>query len=84
MENLWNDVIPYWNEEFIEADETAARKPTITAYPANSKGAVIIFPGGGYVIRADHEGTAYAKCSQSVLLHLWLNTELHRTNIRQK
>ena len=26
MENLWNDVIPYWNEEFIEADETAARK----------------------------------------------------------
>ncbi len=47
MENLWNDVIPYWNEEFIEADETAVRKPTITAYPANSKGAVIIFPGGG-------------------------------------
>ena len=26
MENLWNDVIPYWNEEFIEADETAAKK----------------------------------------------------------
>ena len=35
MENLWNDAIPYWNEEFIEADETAVRKPTITAYPAN-------------------------------------------------
>ena len=67
MENLWNDAIPYWNEEFIEADETAVRKPTITAYPANSKGAVII-----------------SGCSQSVLLHLWLNTELHRTNIRQK
>ena len=31
MENLWNDVIPYWNEEFIEADETPLRKPTITA-----------------------------------------------------
>ena len=41
-------------------------KPTITAYPANSKGAVIIFPGGGYVIRADHEGTAYAKWLQSI------------------
>ena len=66
MENLWNDAIPYWNEEFIEADETAVRKPTITAYPANSKGAVIIFPGGGYVIRADHEGTAYAKWLQSI------------------
>ena len=66
MENLWNDVIPYWNEEFIEADETAVRKPTITAYPAHSKGAVIIFPGGGYVIRADHEGTAYAKWLQSI------------------
>ena len=66
MENLWNDAIPYWNEEFIEADETAVRKPTITAYPANSKGAVIIFPGGGYVIRSDHEGTAYAKWLQSI------------------
>lgn len=43
MENLWNDVIPYWNEEFIEADETAARKPTITAYPANSKVLLLFF-----------------------------------------
>ena len=60
MENLWNDVIPYWNEEFMEADETAVRKPTTK---------VLHMLSG---------------CSQSVLLHLWLNTELHRTNIRQK
>lgn len=45
MENLWNDVIPYWNEEFIEADETAVRKPTITAYPANFKRCCYYFSG---------------------------------------
>ena len=84
MENLWNDVIPYWNEEFIEADETAARKPTITAYPANSKGAVIIFPGGGYVIRADHEGTAYAKWLQSMLLNMSDITSTNTALIRIK
>ena len=32
MENLWNDVIPYWNEEFIEADETIIVGDTPTYY----------------------------------------------------
>ena len=66
MENLWNEMIPYWNDEFIEADETAPRKPTITAYPASSNGAVIIFPGGGYAMRAEHEGAGYAEWFQSI------------------
>ena len=52
--NLWGDVIPYANgeDDFV---------PEITAYEAGSKGAVIIFPGGGYVMRAEHEGDGYAK-----------------------
>ncbi len=67
MEELWGSVIPYWDEAFIEDGETTPRKPTITAYPAkNSKGAVIIFPGGGYVMRAEHEGKGYAEWFQKI------------------
>ncbi len=66
MENLWGNVIPYWDETFIENDETAPRKPTITSYPSNSKCAVVIFPGGGYTMRAAHEGEGYAKWLQSI------------------
>lgn len=66
MENLWGNVIPYWNDEFIEAGENEPRIPTITAYPASSKGAVVIFPGGGYTGRAEHEGKGYATYLQSI------------------
>ena len=37
--------------------------PTITEYlPKNKESdmAIIIFPGGGYQMRAEHEGRAYA------------------------
>lgn len=56
--NLWGEEIPYYMDDidFI---------PTIEAYPAESKGAVIIFPGGGYAGRAPHEGAAVAKWLQS-------------------
>lgn len=56
--NLWGDTIPYYKEDvdFI---------PTIEAYPAQSKGAVVIFPGGGYSGRAEHEGAVIAKWLQS-------------------
>lgn len=66
MENLWGSVIPYWDDEFIEDGEISPRKPVITAYPSNSKGAVIIFPGGGYAMRASHEGEGYAEWFQSI------------------
>ena len=40
--------------------------PTIEAYPAeNSKGAVVVFPGGGYSNRAEHEGTGMGKWLQA-------------------
>ena len=66
MENLWKNTIPYWDDSFIEADEKEPRKPTITAYEAGSECAVIIFPGGGYAMRAEHEGKAYAEWLQSI------------------
>ena len=66
MENLWANEIPYWNEEFIEEGCWEPRKPTITAYSANSKCAVIIFPGGGYMSRAEHEGKDYAEWFNSI------------------
>lgn len=66
MENLWGNEIPYWNDEFVEENETAPIKPAITAYPANSDCAVIIFPGGGYAMRAEHEGKGYAEWFNSI------------------
>lgn len=56
--NLWGETMPYALEDndFI---------PTIEAYPAESDGAVVIFPGGGYFNRAPHEGAGYAKWLQS-------------------
>ena len=58
MDNLWGSKVPFYDEEngFI---------PKITAYPAESVGAVIIFPGGGYGGRAEHEGKVIAE---------WLNS----------
>ena len=49
MHELWGMEIPYNDKEnkFI---------PKITAYHAGSKGAVIIFAGGGYCMKAEHEG----------------------------
>ena len=49
MPNLWGDKIPFDNTEF---DFT----PEITAYPSDSKGAVIVFAGGGFEGRSGHEG----------------------------
>ena len=52
--NLWGDIMPF-------ADGENDFVPEIEAYEAGSKGAVIIFPGGGYGMRAEHEGAGYAK-----------------------
>lgn len=50
---LWENGTPYYNAEYGQPE------PTVTWYPAeNSKkrSCVIVFPGGGYAIRAEHEG----------------------------
>lgn len=53
---LWEN-IPYYDasEDFI---------PVISAYRADSKGAVIIFPGGAYAMKAEHEGAVMAEWFQ--------------------
>ena len=58
MAELWETKIPYNDEEnnFI---------PQIKAYPANSKGAVVVFAGGGYVCKADHEGPVMGEWLQA-------------------
>lgn len=66
MEKLWGKIIPYWDETKISQGQPSSEIPTITAYEASSKGAVIIFAGGGYGFRADHEGIGYAKWLQSI------------------
>lgn len=51
----------YENVPFmIEGEE----KPSLEYYPAKNKsgrGTMLIFPGGGYVVRAEHEGKGYAE-----------------------
>ena len=53
--NLWDSPPGY---------EDGHHFPTLEYYPAKNKkgsGAVVIFPGGGYCKRADHEGKGYAE-----------------------
>lgn len=59
MSNLWSTEIPYYNSEI---DFT----PGITSYKAESKGAVIVFPGGGYAMKAEHEGKIIGEWFQSI------------------
>ena len=54
-----------WDHIPGEFDE----EPDIEYYKAENKtgdGAVIIFPGGGYAVRAEHEGKGYAEYFNSI------------------
>lgn len=62
---LWTDVMPYQKDE-------VHFEPEITLYEANSKGAVVIFAGGGYESRARHEGIGYAEWLQSIGITSWV------------
>ncbi len=57
--NLWEKEIPYY-------DDSIDFTPQITAYPSTSKGAVVLFAGGGYEGRAVHEGPITAKWLNSI------------------
>lgn len=59
MAELWENGIPFNDKEhdFV---------PKITAYPAESKGAVIVFPGGGYGMKAAHEGPVIGEWLQKI------------------
>ena len=59
MIDLWEEKIPY-------NDSSCDFTPTIKAYPAQSAGAVVLFAGGGYGMKADHEGPVMAEWLQSI------------------
>lgn len=53
---LWQGLAPYSDESPDQA------QPSLTDFSvAGSKGAVIVAPGGGYVMKADHEGAPIAE-----------------------
>lgn len=53
---LWNTQAPYTAESPDQA------QPSITDYSVKgSKGAVVVVPGGGYAMKADHEGAPIAE-----------------------
>ena len=57
--NLWSNTMPYENpdSEYV---------PQITEYPASSKGAVVVLPGGAYCHLAEHEGRVIAEWFNSI------------------
>ena len=57
--NLWSNTMPYENT-------ASSQIPAITEYPSNSKGAVVVFPGGGYQHLAEHEGSVIAEWLNSI------------------
>lgn len=59
MSKLWSKEIPHFNKEIDFV-------PEIIEYPAKSKGAIIVFAGGGYGFKAEHEGDGYGKWLQSI------------------
>lgn len=62
---LWEKEIPFYDAEvdFI---------PGMEVYPANSKGAVVVFPGGAYAMKAPHEGEVIAKWFNSIGITAWV------------
>lgn len=58
------EVLPLWADQNAPyTDECQGQaQPSVTAYPAEgSKGAVVVCPGGGYVMKAPHEGGPIAE-----------------------
>ncbi|WP_046176022.1 alpha/beta hydrolase [Domibacillus indicus] len=66
MIQLWENEAPFQ----LEGEEV----PYMTAYPAGTKQgpAVLVFPGGGYQRRADHEGEPVAKWLNSLGVHAFV------------
>lgn len=58
-----NQIIPLWpNEAPYTAESPDQAQPSITEFKvAGSRGAVVVCPGGGYAMKADHEGAPIAE-----------------------
>ena len=55
---LWENSTPYYNEEYGQPETTIT--PYLVDKPERH-GCVVVCPGGGYVMRADHEGRPIAE-----------------------
>lgn len=66
---LWENRIPFYNESFGQPE------PMIHFYPAesdNTRGCVIVCPGGGYEMRAYHEGEPVAQMFNKAGIHAFV------------
>jgi len=66
--NLWNEEIPYQSPE----DDFIPYLETYQLDTAGKAGAVVVFPGGGYAGRAEHEGKPIAEFYNSKGLHAFV------------
>lgn len=59
---IWENGAPGFDPTYGQPE------PTLTAYPAGeqTRGCVIICPGGAYVMRAEHEGAPIARILQKM------------------
>lgn len=59
--------IPLWQGEAPYSECSPGQpQPSLTAFPADgARGAVVVCPGGGYVMKADHEGAPVARMLNS-------------------
>ncbi len=65
---LWEDKIPYYTEEYDTPNSmTPYLVPTWHKLPA-----VVVFPGGGYNVRAEHEGEDIAKFYNESGIHAFV------------
>ena len=63
---LWEDVPPLWQDGMPAQDDGIQDRPSLTPFLVDNapRGAVIVFPGGGYAMKAMHEAEPIAR---------WLN-----------
>lgn len=59
-------MIKLWAKEMPYRLADVEFEPHIKVYPANSKGAVVVLPGGGYCQRAQHEGETIGEWFQNI------------------
>ncbi|MBR2460740.1 MAG: alpha/beta hydrolase [Clostridia bacterium] len=66
---LWDNGTPYYDPDFGQPETT------VTPYLAEGegkRGCVIVFPGGGYAMRAEHEGEPIAKMLNEIGVHAFV------------
>jgi acetyl esterase/lipase len=69
------DPLRLWREGSLPGGENAERLPRLTPYllpGAQTRAAIVVCPGGGYVQRAAHEGEPVARWLNEIALHAFV------------